>query len=113
MCSDIPNSYKVSKLLLLYFVRDLAAKNPYQTPSTEDIGFNKPTVMINYITPGACATDIFRDDVNWIQKTLMDFAVKLIARTPEEGSRTILAAASPILSEQEHGAFLMDCKVAK
>ncbi|KUJ23221.1 retinol dehydrogenase 12 [Mollisia scopiformis] len=109
--ADMNDRYKVSKLLLLYFVRDLAVKNPYNAPSVSDLKLNMPSVVIDYITPGACDTSIFRDDVHWIQQAIINVAVRLIARTAEEGSRTILSAVSPSVGRAEHGAFLMDCKV--
>lgn len=94
--------YRVSKLLLLYAVRSIAAKSPISP---------KSNVIINYHTPGACSTDLFRDDVGWIQKALMATLVAIIARTTEAGSRTLVHAVKPDIGEDTHGAFLMDCKV--
>lgn len=94
--------YRVSKLLLLYAVRSIAAKNPVSP---------KSNVIINYLTPGACNTDIFRDDIGWIQKAIISALVAIIARTTEAGSRTLVHAVRPEIGEDTHGAFLMDCKV--
>jgi len=94
--------YRVSKLLLLYAVRSIAAKSPISP---------KSNVIINYLTPGACSTNIFRDDVGWIQKALMATLVAIITRTTEAGSRTLIHAVKPDIGEDTHGAFLMDCKV--
>ncbi|KAI4858337.1 hypothetical protein E4T45_00152 [Aureobasidium sp. EXF-8846] len=94
--------YKVSKLLLLYAVREMAARSPI-TPDSN--------VIIDYLTPGACKSDIFRDDASWIQRLIMNILVSMIARTTEQGSRTIVHAASPDIGTDAHGAFLMDCKV--
>jgi hypothetical protein len=94
--------YRVSKLLLLYAVRCIAAKSPISPRSN---------VIINYLTPGACKTDIFRDDGGWIQKAIMGVMIAIIARTTEAGSRTLVHAVKPEIGEDTHGAFLMDCKV--
>jgi len=88
---------------LLYAVRSIAAKSPVSP---------KSNVIINYLTPGACKSDISRDDISWIQKLIMTVGVAMVARTTEVGSRTILHAAKPDIGEETHGAFLMDCKVA-
>ena len=94
--------YRVSKLLLLYAVRSIAAKHPISP---------KSNVIINYLTPGACSTDIFRDDIGWIQKVFIGALVAIVARTTEAGSRTLVHAVKPDIGEDTHGAFLMDCKI--
>jgi hypothetical protein len=48
-------SYNVSKLLLLYSIREIAARSPVSQDSN---------VITNYMTPGACNSNIFRDDVS-------------------------------------------------
>ncbi|KAB2570175.1 Short chain dehydrogenase sol3 [Lasiodiplodia theobromae] len=101
--ADMDDRYKVSKLLLLYGVRALAQLSPL-TPESN--------VIIDNLTPGACKSDIFRDDVNWFQRIIMNLAISLIARTTEQGSRTLVHAVKPELGPEAHGAFLMDCKVA-
>ncbi|KAK8250226.1 hypothetical protein HDK77DRAFT_480197 [Phyllosticta capitalensis] len=101
--ADMGDRYKVSKLLLLYAVRALANASPL----TE-----KSNVVINCMTPGACASDIFRDDVGWLQRKVMTTAVSLFARTTEVGSRTLVQAVSPMLGPEFHGAFVWDCRPA-
>ena len=102
--ADVRYRYKVSKLLLLYATRSIAAKCPVSA---------KSNVVINYLTPGACKSDIFRDDIGWLQSFIQKIAVSLIARTTEVGSRALVHAVKPDVGEQAHGAFLMDCKVAQ
>jgi NAD(P)-dependent dehydrogenase (short-subunit alcohol dehydrogenase family) len=102
--ADIGDRYGVSKLLLLYTVRELAARSPLRSEEHK--------VIINYLTPGACDTDIFRDDMGWLRAAFQSIMVKLIARTTEQGSRTLVHAAKPDIGDDTHGAFLMDCKVA-
>jgi hypothetical protein len=46
-----------------------------------------------------------------IQRLIMNIMISMIARTTEQGSRTIVHAASPDIGTDAHGAFLMDCKV--
>jgi hypothetical protein len=103
--ANISDRYNVSKLLLLYSVREFAARSPLGPD-------HKHNVIINYTTPGACDTDIFRDDMSWLGAVFHSIMIKLIARTTEQGSRTLVYAAKPDIEEDTHGAFLMDCKVA-
>ena len=88
----------------MYVVRTIAAKQPV-SPSSN--------VVVNCCTPGACKSDIFRDDLGWFQRMMMNFAVATIARTTEVGSRTLIQAVEPNVGAQAHGQFLMDCKVRK
>lgn len=88
----------------MYAIRSITARLPVSP---------KSNVIINYNTPGACKTDIFRDDISWIQGLIMSFAVATIARTTEVGSRVLVHAVQPDVGEQTHGAFVMDCKVRR
>ncbi|KAH7381518.1 hypothetical protein BKA66DRAFT_530648 [Pyrenochaeta sp. MPI-SDFR-AT-0127] len=100
---DMGDRYNVSKLLLLYTVRELAARSPLSKESN---------VVISKLTPGACQSDLFRDDMGWLQATIQGILVKLIARTTEVGSRTLVHSVKPDIEDNAHGAFLMDCRVA-
>ena len=95
--------YKVSKLLLLYAVRSIASQSPVSP---------KSNVIINCLSPGACKSDIFRDEAPWYQRFFQAIAIATIARTTEQGSRTLVHAVEPEIGEETHGAFLWDCKVA-
>ncbi|KAF2871560.1 hypothetical protein BDV95DRAFT_572280 [Massariosphaeria phaeospora] len=99
---DMGDRYNVSKLLLLFNVRELAARSPL-SPSSN--------VVINYLTPGACQSDLFRDDMGWLRAVIQGVLVKLIARTTEVGSRTLVHSVKPDIEDNAHGAFLMDCRV--
>ena len=94
--------YKVSKLLLLYAVRNIAAKSPVSP---------KSNVVIDCVTPGACRSELFRDYASWIEQVIKSIAIALIARTTEVGSRTLVHAVKPDIGEESHGTFLSDCKV--
>lgn len=69
-------------------------------------------MIIDYLTPGACKSDLFRDDQGFISRIIMAFAMQVFARTTEVGSRTLVHGVSPELDEDAHGAFIMDCKIA-
>ena len=102
--ADVCCRYKVSKVLLMYAVRSIAAKVPVSA---------KSNVVINYNTPGACKSDIFRDDLGWFERMMMSFATATIARTTEVGSRILVHAVQPDVGEHTHGEFVMDCKVRR
>ncbi|KAF2119284.1 hypothetical protein BDV96DRAFT_514799 [Lophiotrema nucula] len=99
--ADMGDRYAVSKLLLLYTVREIAARQP----------LGKARVIVDCVTPGACASDIFRDDMSWLRSVIQGFMVSLFARTTEVGSRALVHGVKPDLEDNAHGAFLQDCKV--
>lgn len=76
----------------------------------------KSPVMINYVTPGLCNTKIVRkEDVDQKQSVLFkifkSMFMAILARTPEQGSRTLVDAIKPGASEEFHGAYLRDCAI--
>ncbi|EFE44193.1 short-chain dehydrogenase, putative [Trichophyton verrucosum HKI 0517] len=92
-----PNTYYASKLLQVLCMRALAA----------DIASTTPQVVVNAFTPGYCLTNLV-DGVTgfWgLQLQIM----KLIARSAQEGSRTLVHAAT--LGWEGHGQYLNDCKI--
>ncbi|KAF2437262.1 NAD(P)-binding protein [Karstenula rhodostoma CBS 690.94] len=100
---DMNDRYPVSKLLLLYTVRELAARSPL-TPESN--------VIITYFTPGACKTEIFRQEKGWLEAAAIQAFNTLVCRTVEVGSRTVVYSVDPGLGIEAHGAFLMDNAVA-
>jgi len=70
-------------------------------------------VIIDYMSPGACKTDIFRDDVGRLQKLVMSIVFGILARTSEVGSRALVDSIRPAIGREAHGAFLWDCKPAE
>ena len=50
--------------------------------------------------------------MGWLRAAFQTIMLKLIARTTEQGSRTLVYAVKPDIGDETHGAFLMDCKVA-
>jgi retinol dehydrogenase-12 len=93
--------YNVSKLLEILTVRSLA---PAMTES------GKPRIILNTLTPGFCHSELMRhagfplNFLGWLGK-------KLIARTTEMGSRTLVAAA--MAGEDSHGMYMTDCTVGE
>lgn len=91
--------YNVSKLLEILIIRELA---PAMTAS------RKAEVILNTLTPGFCQSDLLRhamfplDILAWLGK-------RLIARSAEVGSRTLVHAAGS--GDETHGKYLVDCKV--
>jgi len=96
------NRYNVSKLLLLFGVREFAKRNPIS---------EKSPVIVSILTPGFCKSNIFRDG-DFTDKVFGVMA-NLIGRTTEVGSRTLVHAACPVHGREEHGEFLWDCKPAE
>jgi retinol dehydrogenase-12 len=93
------DKYNTSKLLEILTIRELA---PAMTAS------GKPQVILNTLTPGVCYSELLRHAIfplnvlAWIGK-------RLIGRSTEMGSRTLVAAASA--GEESHGKYMTDCKV--
>lgn len=87
--------YNISKLLPIWIVRELTNRM-----STND------AVIVNCVSPGFCRTDLFRHaafPLNYIVKLIL----RLLGRTSEMGSRTLLAAASA--DRQSHGQYMDNC----
>lgn len=83
-------------------MRDLASRSPVTARSN---------VLITYLTPGACHSDIFRDEAPLVSRMVMGALLALLARTTEQGGRTLVHAVIPELGEELHGKYLMDCRV--
>lgn len=66
----------------------------------------KPLVVLNLMNPGFCASDLFRDG-----SVGLKIQLKIMGRTAEEGSRTLVDAIAR--GKESHGEYLSDCKIAK
>jgi hypothetical protein len=104
MCKLTHQRYATSKLLLLYAVRDIAARSPLSPDSN---------VVINVMTPGACKSDLFREDLNVFLRIIQSTLMRAFQRSTEVGGRTLVDAVRPDLGDNTHGAYIMDCKVAE
>ena len=89
--------YYVSKLLQVYPTRELATRAKQS---------GKSNVIINYLNPGLCHSDLGRDS-GWF----LYFMKLVLARTTEHGSRSLVYAANG--GEETNGQFLSDCKIKK
>lgn len=68
-------------------------------------------VVSSTLNPGWVATNIMREASGLFFTTWIWFGSRFIARTPEQGARTIIHAAYGDL--ETHGQYLSDCEVAE
>lgn len=100
MADEQSYRYPVSKLLQLFAIREIAARSDSQIP----------WITINIVDPGLCYTDISRNaegSTYWGMKIMR----ALLAWTAEEGSRTLVHAAS--LGRESHGIYISRCRIEK
>ncbi|OJJ60487.1 hypothetical protein ASPSYDRAFT_87075 [Aspergillus sydowii CBS 593.65] len=90
--------YYTSKLLAVLCMRELANK----TASTS------PKVVVNGLTPGYCLTHLV-DGITGFWGWQLYMMKLSLARTAEQGSRTLVHAAT--LGLEAHGKYLNDCKI--
>ncbi|KAL5416797.1 hypothetical protein PMIN04_008021 [Paraphaeosphaeria minitans] len=102
--ANMGDRYPTSKLLLHFAVQELAARCPLGAGAD---------VIITDVTPGACESNLFRDEQGALQAFIQSILMKLIARTTEVGSRALVHGVDPHLGPEAHGRFLMDCKVVE
>lgn len=68
-------------------------------------------VIISYVSPGACKSDIFRPEGGHEPSILVTTLMGLISRSTEVGSRSLVHAVEPKLDKDAHGRFLWDCQI--
>ncbi|KAL8961019.1 MAG: hypothetical protein Q9193_002372 [Seirophora villosa] len=95
--ADMQNRYPVSKLLEVFYCRELA-------PRINDSN-KKPTVTLNYVTPGLCHSELGREG-SWSLSLFKFF----LARTTEAGSRNFLWATHRA-GHESHGMYIANCRV--
>lgn len=98
------NYYAYSKWLVYQASRRIAESHPLSKDSN---------VIINVQTPGACKSDLFREESTALSKAAKWVMFALFARTTETGARTLVHAVSPDLEGEAHGEFLMDARVQR
>ncbi|KAF7908224.1 uncharacterized protein EAF01_003979 [Botrytis porri] len=103
--ADMRDRYNVSKLISLLFSRELAFA--LRESETRGMGGH---VVVNIVNPGLVDTKIMRHATG-ATKHLVRGAMKLMARSVEEGSRTLVHAAGG--EEETNGMYLDDCKIGK
>ncbi|KAG9958854.1 NAD(P)-binding protein, partial [Aureobasidium melanogenum] len=92
--SEMRERYPVSKLMDVFCTRALAERTPSPYP-----------VTINTMNPGFCYSELSREFNSFAFRLMY----KLLARTTEVGSRTLVAAA--LASHDTHGQYMSDCMV--
>jgi len=92
--------YNITKLLVLLGARELAAHI-----TATDNADNSPSVVVNFVAPGWCKTRIGFANGSRPAKV----GLKLIGRTSEEGSRTLVHAVAGDIDT--HGQYLSECQV--
>jgi NAD(P)-dependent dehydrogenase (short-subunit alcohol dehydrogenase family) len=92
--------YPISKLLGIFAVRSIAKEHPADTYP----------VTINLPSPGLCHSDLSRE-AKGMQKVAFTLMKTLLARSTEQGSRTLVDAG--VQGAKSHGHYLEDCKVAQ
>ncbi|KAJ5931443.1 retinol dehydrogenase 14 [Penicillium verrucosum] len=86
--------YGVTKLMDLFITMQIAELVPRD-------GLGEPLVIVNAVTPGFCKSDLLtREKAPWILKLVQ----ALIARTVEDGSKTLLHAVTQ--GAETHGRWL-------
>lgn len=92
--SEMRQRYPVSKLMDVFCTRALAERTTSPYPIT-----------INTMNPGFCYSELSRE----VDSFAFRLMYKLLARTTEVGSRTLVAAA--LASHDTHGQYMSDCMV--
>ncbi|KAH8154410.1 uncharacterized protein LAJ45_00937 [Morchella importuna] len=89
--------YPLSKLLIMYFVRELAKRVP-----GADTG--KPEVIVNTVNPGLCVSELGRD-----HSFVANLFSTIVGKSAERGGRTLLDAAAR--GEESHGGYTTFCQL--
>ncbi len=100
--ADMADRYQVSKLLEVFFIRELVKEIAKKNSSKKE-----PDLIINFVNPGLCKSELSRDS-GW-GLTIMKL---LLARTTEQGSRTEIYGAIEA-GVESHGQYLDDCRVGE
>lgn len=87
--------YNISKLFLMYAVNELAATSAVRR------GGNAGNVVVNSVNPGATATSLTRNIDSLALRLLAFVYLRLMARTAEQGSRSLVSACT--VGEEGHG----------
>lgn len=93
--------YMFSKLLVLYAVREFAVRELAISSAKATTG--RPDVIINTPNPSFCKSDLSHE----IRSPAYDFGEKVMARSTEEGSRTLVHGV--LAGIESHGEYLNHC----
>ncbi|KAL2166981.1 hypothetical protein VTG60DRAFT_1904 [Thermothelomyces hinnuleus] len=100
--------YSLSKLLVLYAVRELAARCDASAASASRAGDGGPRrlLIFNMPNPSYCVSGLERETGNSLS---VRTSQKLLARTTEEGSRTLYHGL--FAGDESNGQYLNNCHV--
>ncbi|KAK3292145.1 uncharacterized protein B0H64DRAFT_477334 [Chaetomium fimeti] len=112
--ADMAGRYAVSKLLVVWGVRELAARLGSGSGSGAGLGAaaaaaapgEEVGVIVNTPNPSYCVSGLVREKEGSLGLRAME---KLLARTTEEGSRTLYHGL--FAGEESHGQYLTNCHV--
>ncbi|KAK0739879.1 hypothetical protein B0T21DRAFT_347139 [Apiosordaria backusii] len=96
--------YNTSKLLDVLLARELANRLDASSPS----GNSK--VIVNSVNPGLCRSGLFKE-IPFFISLFVGFLSLVFARSAEQGSRTLLAAAAG--GRETHGKYMDAAKVVQ
>ncbi|KKY34288.1 putative short-chain dehydrogenase reductase family [Diaporthe ampelina] len=96
--ANMNSRYALSKLVEELAVRQLSAAAPVE----------RTGVIVNMVAPGLCHSGLGRETGSWT-KAMLSAVKAMMARTAEEGSRTILHGL--VAGPESHGKLLSGCKV--
>ncbi|KAK2032057.1 short chain dehydrogenase [Colletotrichum zoysiae] len=71
---------------------------------------DKGRVQVTTLNPGLCSTELFRN-MAFPLTIIVHIGLKLLARSPEVGSRCLMAGA--FAGDEAHGRYMSDCVVAE
>ncbi|KIJ62802.1 hypothetical protein HYDPIDRAFT_93647 [Hydnomerulius pinastri MD-312] len=97
-------SGQITLVFGLIFVRELAARLPNPAP-----------VVACAVNPGFCSSSLFRDpESKWYMHAILSgIKSAFFARSPEEGSRTLVHAAVASEEHSMHGRYLSNCQITE
>ena len=92
--ANMAGRYFQSKLIVILCVRELAALT------------KAGPVIVSNVAPGWCKTGLFRNEAGGAGQRM---ALKLVGRSSEEGSRTLVDGA--VAGKESHGQYLSECQI--
>ncbi|TVY81699.1 Short chain dehydrogenase sol3 [Lachnellula suecica] len=94
------SSYEISKLIQILFVRELVSRTIARTSPS-------PPVTINLVNPGLCISALStRNEKPFSTRFIESIIYKIIGRTTEVGSQTLVLGASA--GPTSHGEYMSD-----
>ena len=101
--ADMKDRYNMSKLLVMFCVRELAAR----IEEAKRVK-GKAVVVINNPAPGWCRTELFRETYDtWPPPQKLAF--RMMAREAEDGARTLVHGV--VAGRESQGQYLSECVV--